>query len=127
MYRYISILPPIHLGFKIDITISTPTEESNSQLKTPKPFLESTLQDPDPRDMSINSRDPEYYFNALSCVVLGVIVMIVLFFVCKYLNDLQIRPKSRRSFREMEFKYEDLVEAIPLSLKGHPQVRILIY
>lgn len=86
------------------------------------PFPESSIHGSDPRHMPLNSRDPEYYLNALNCVVLGVIVMIVLFFVCKYLNDLQIRPKSR-SFRDGGLQFENLVEAVPLSLRGHRQVR----
>jgi len=126
-FRYISILPPVYLGFNIDIPESTTAGEPDAQVKNPKPFLDSSLQSPDPRDMPISSHDPEYYFNALSCVGLGVIVMIVLFFVCKYLNDLQIRPRSRKSFRDSGLHTDDLVEAIPLSLKGHPQVSLHVH
>ncbi|KAK3752384.1 hypothetical protein QZH41_008587, partial [Actinostola sp. cb2023] len=120
--RYVSILPTVHLGFTIDTQTLTARDEPIGLPKTdPSKQLPDSIQEPDTSDMSINSRDPEYYLNALNCVVLGVIVMIILFFVCKYLNDLQIRPKSTKSFREIGLQYENLVEAMPLSLRGHPQ------
>lgn len=68
------------------------------------------------------TRDAEYYHKALSCVVLGVVVMIVLFFVCKFLNDLQVSPKSGRGRKGTGHQCEALVESVPISLRGHTQV-----
>lgn len=68
------------------------------------------------------TRDPKYYHNALSCVVLGVVVMIVLFFVCKFLNDLQVSPRSGRGRKGKGHRCDALVESVPISLRGHTQV-----
>ena len=69
-----------------------------------------------------SGRDPEYYHNALSCVVLGVVVMIILFFVCKFLNDLQVNPRSGRGRIGKGHRCNTLVESVPISLRGHTQV-----
>lgn len=69
-----------------------------------------------------SSRDPKYYHNALSCVVLGVVVMIVLFFVCKFLNDLQVSPSSGHGRKGKGHLCDALVESVPISLRGHTQV-----
>ena len=61
----------------------------------------------------------DYFLHALYCVILGVVVMIVLFFICKFLNDCQIDPKMRLR----GFGREDLLESLPLILDGHMQVR----
>lgn len=67
-------------------------------------------------------RDPEYFHNALTCVVLGVVVMIILFFVCKFLNDLQVSPRSGRSRKGTGYGHQRLVESVPVTLRGHSQV-----
>lgn len=69
-------------------------------------------------------RDPEYFHNALTCVVLGVVVMIILFFVCKFLNDLQVSPRSGRSRKGTGCGHQRLVESVPITLRGHSQVRM---
>lgn len=69
-----------------------------------------------------SGRDPKYYHNALSCVVLGVVVMIVLFFVCKFLNDLQVSPSSGHGRKGKGHLCDALVESVPISLRGHTQV-----
>ena len=66
--------------------------------------------------------DPEYYHNALACVVLGVVVMIILFFVCKFLNDLQVHPRSERGRKGNGHRCDTLVESVPISLREHTQV-----
>lgn len=123
--RYLSVLPPVHLGISIDTDIFAVDSSqdvvafssANGSIK-----LEQPLGSEDDRESTENDiRDPKYFHNALTCVVLGVVVMIILFFICKFLNDLQINPRLGRGRRGTTCGHHRLVESVPISLKGHSQ------
>jgi hypothetical protein len=105
------------------VRIGKPKDDTH----TSKPLPSQSIHDPESNELPLDPQDPEYYLNALYCVVLGVLVMIMLFFVCKYLNDLQIRPKTAIRKRALGVRHEELIEAIPISLRGHPQVIFIVY
>ena len=132
-YRYVTILPPVHLGINIDTDIfSLDSSQDGIDLLTGNqafPSVDGTVK----LEQALGSgeettaddeetRDPEYYHNALACVILGVVVMIILFFVCKFLNDLQVKPRSGRGRKRTRCGHDGLVESVPISLKGHKQV-----
>ena len=134
--RYVTVLPPVHLGINIDtdIFVTDMTQDGDQVLTGSQgfPSVEGTVK----IDHSLGSghdtgsgspaggeiKDPKYYRNALSCVVLGVVVMIILFFVCKFLNDLQVSPRSGRGRKGKGHLCDALVESVPISLRGHTQV-----
>lgn len=127
--RYVTVLPPVHLGINIDTDIFVPDmPQDGDQLLASNPdfpSVEGTVKIDHPLghgQETASGRDPKYYHNALSCVVLGVVVMIILFFVCKFLNDLQVNPRSGRGRRGKGHRCDTLVESVPISLRGHTQV-----
>lgn len=126
--RYVTVLPPVHLGINIDTDIFvTDAPQDGDQLLASNqdfPSVEGTVKIDHPLgngQETASSRDPKYFHNALSCVVLGVVVMIILFFVCKFLNDLQVNPRSGRGRKRKGHRCDTLVESVPISLKGHTQ------
>lgn len=123
------MLPPVHLGINIDTDIFVPdVPQDGDQLLASNqefPSVEGTVKIDHPLgdgQETGSGRDPKYYHNALSCVVLGVVVMIVLFFVCKFLNDLQVNPRSGHGRKGKGHRCDTLVESVPISLRGHTQV-----
>ena len=135
-----TVLPPVHLGINIDTDIfvsdlpqdGDPLSTANqgfSPVDGAGKFDHSfgSGQDATPASPAggdEETRDARYYHNALSCVVLGVVVMIILFFVCKFLNDLQVNPSSRLGRKGRGHRCDALVESAPIALRGHTQVRI---
>ncbi|XP_015773212.1 PREDICTED: sterol regulatory element-binding protein cleavage-activating protein-like [Acropora digitifera] len=123
--RYLSVLPPVHLGISIDTDIFVADSfqdvvgfsSANGTLKLEQPL--GAEEEAEATEHEI--RDPEYFHNALTCVVLGVVVMIILFFVCKFLNDLQVSPRSGRSRKGTGCGHQRLVESVPVTLRGHSQ------
>lgn len=123
--RYLSVLPPVHLGISIDTDIFVADSfqdvvgfsSANGTLKLEQPL--GAEEEAETTEHEI--RDPEYFHNALTCVVLGVVVMIILFFVCKFLNDLQVSPRSGRSRKGTGCGHQRLVESVPVTLRGHSQ------
>lgn len=127
--RYVTVLPPVHLGINIDTDIFVPdVPQDGDQLLASNqdfPSVEGTVKIDHPLgdgQETGSGRDPKYFHNALSCVVLGVVVMIVLFFVCKFLNDLQVNPRSGHGRKGKGHRCDTLVESVPISLRGHTQV-----
>ena len=127
--RYVTVLPPVHLGINIDTDIFvTDAPQDGDQLLASNqefPSVEGTVKIDHPLgngQETASGRDPKYYHNALTCVVLGVVVMIILFFVCKFLNDLQVNPRSGRGRKGKRHRCDTLVESVPISLRGHTQV-----
>lgn len=123
------MLPPIHLGINIDTDVFVPdVPQDGDQLLASNqdfPSVEGTVKIDHPLgdgQETGSGRDPKYYHNALSCVVLGVVVMIILFFVCKFLNDLQVNPRSGHGTKGKGHRCDTLVESVPISLRGHTQV-----
>ena len=132
-FRYVTVLPPVHLGINIDtdIFISDTSQDGGQMLSSSQGFssvdgtvkLEQPLgSGPETAAGDEEIRDPKYYHNALTCVTLGVVVMIILFFICKFLNDLQVNPRSGRGRKGPGYGCDGLVESVPISLKGHTQV-----
>lgn len=135
-----TVLPPVHLGVSIDTDIFVTDLPVDGDLlsATSQGFASvdgtgkldhsfDSVQETTPAGGSVADeeiRDARYYHNALSCVVLGVVVMIILFFVCKFLNDLQVNPSSRRGRRGRGHRCDALVECVPITLRGHTQVCI---
>lgn len=130
--RYVTILPPVHLGINIDTDVfsSDSSQEGVDLLAGNQgfPSVDGTVK----LDQALGNgeetaaadeetRDPEYYHNALACVILGVVVMIILFFVCKFLNDLQLKPRSGCGRKRTSCGHDGLVESVPISLRGHTQ------
>lgn len=128
-----TILPPVHLGINIDTDVFSsdssqdgvdllagnqgfPSEDGTVKLDQALGNGEETAAADE------ETRDPEYYHNALACVILGVVVMIILFFVCKFLNDLQLKPRSGCGRKRTSCGHDGLVESVPISLRGHTQV-----
>ena len=124
-----TVLPPVHLGINIDTDIfATDASQGGGELLTDSHGFSPVKLDQAPGSGQETpagdeaTRDAKYYHNALSCVILGVVVMIILFFVCKFLNDLQVSPRSGRGQKRTGYGYDGLVESVPISLKGHTQV-----
>lgn len=133
-----TVLPPVHLGINIDTDIFTSdtSPDDGELLSGSQAFssVEGTVKLEQPLGSGQETaagdeetRDPKYYRNALSCVVLGVVVMIILFFVCKFLNDLQVNPSSGHRRKGTGYGCDGLVESVPISLKGHTQVCIALF
>ena len=130
-----TVLPPVHLGVNIDTDIfALDTSQDGGELLTGSQGFHA-VDESAKLEQSLDSgqetaavdeeiRDAKYYHNALSCIILGVVVMIVLFFVCKFLNDLQVNPRSGRGRKGTGYSHDGLVESVPISLKGHTQVCI---
>lgn len=138
--RYVTVLPHVHLGVNIDtdIFVTDLTMEGDPLSAGSQSFssVDGTgklhqsfdgAQETPPGNSAGGSvadediRDARYYHNALSCMVLGVVVMIILFFVCKFLNDLQVNPSSRQGRRGRGHQCDALVECVPITLRGHTQ------
>lgn len=135
--RYVTVLPPVHLGVNIDtdIFVTDLPVDGDPLSATSQGFSSvdgtgkldhsfDSVQETTPAGGSVADeeiRDARYYHNALSCVILGVVVMIILFFVCKFLNDLQVNPTSRRGRRGRGHRCDALVECVPITLRGHTQ------
>ena len=132
-----TVLPPVHLGVNIDTDIfALDTFQDGGELLTGSQGFHA-VDESVKLEQSLDSgqekatvdeeiRDAKYYHNALSCIILGVVVMIVLFFVCKFLNDLQVNPTSGRGRKGTGCSHDGLVESVPISLKGHTQVCIAL-
>ena len=124
-----TVLPPVHLGVHLDTELLIPelSKGTNEDLINSQGFPSQDGTEPlgsgqETGSVDEDTADPEYYLNAFYCVVLGVVIMIVLFFVCKFLNDLQVSPRSGLCRRRRGYPCRDLVESLPVSLKGHRQV-----
>ncbi|XP_048579734.1 sterol regulatory element-binding protein cleavage-activating protein isoform X2 [Nematostella vectensis] len=117
--RYISLLPAVHIHVNINTLelASSGNTRQDPPLTTPIPpeLVEAGSGD------EAEALDPEYYLNALYCVLLGMLAMIILFFICKYLNDLQISPRIAGRGRRTTGSHDELTEAVPMRLIGHPQ------
>lgn len=132
-FRYVTVLPPVHLGVNIDTDIFVKNSfEQNGELFTDGDEFTTVYGTVKLEESQANGQetpaggketlDAKYYHNALSCVVLGVVVMIILFFVCKFLNDLQVNPRSGSGLKRTGYGRRALVESVPFSLRGHTQV-----
>ncbi|XP_073236270.1 sterol regulatory element-binding protein cleavage-activating protein-like isoform X4 [Porites lutea] len=130
--RYVTVLPPVHLGVNIDTDIFVKNSfEQNGELFTDGDEFTTVYGTVKLEESQANGQetpaggketlDAKYYHNALSCVVLGVVVMIILFFVCKFLNDLQVNPRSGSGRKRTGYGRRALVESVPFSLRGHTQ------
>ena len=133
--RYISILPPVYLGSRIDTkTIISKMAKQDPAPATPNRTQSSreTVNEGSDRieldtagsgdEMGVDSLDRKYYLNAFYCLVLALLVMVLLFFICKFLNECQISPRVYRRRRRTGLDLDELFESVPISLRGQTQV-----
>ena len=129
--RYISVLPPVYLGTHLDTTtiLSKYVRQQHTSSIDQSLIGDTTAGDPVveqeqnlKQESSREKANSEYFRHALYCVILGIVVMILLFFICKFLNDCQIDPMTKLRGRGLSNR-EDLLESLPLILDGHMKVR----